>query len=194
MLFNFCDMWCAVAVQKIEEIIQMEKAPNQRMTKYNAGQISKPSQVALIGQQQGASTCVEKIIVGLDHAPLAFDLRGRIIGASGANLHYIRNETGAMATLRGRGSLFIDPVLGTESAEPLHLYIEHLRYDGLQAAKQLAKNLIETLQQELVQFQQMNPPVTNIQQFASQQNVLQQPQVILFTNNKCIFFNGYIIN
>lgn len=105
-----------------------------------------------------STTCVEKIMVGLDHAPPSFDLRGRLIGSGGANLNYIRTETGAMATLRGRGSLFIDSHLGHESQEPLHLFIEHLRYDGLEAAKQLTKNLIETLQQELIQFQQMNPP------------------------------------
>lgn len=105
-----------------------------------------------------ASTYVEKLLIGLDHAPAAFDLRAQLIGAGGANLNYIRTETGAIATLRGRGSLFTDPNSGIESAEPLHLYIEHSRYDGLQNAKQLARNLIETLQQELMQFQQLNPP------------------------------------
>lgn len=96
-------------------------------------------------------------MIGLDHAPPAFDLRTQIIGVGGANLIYIRNETGAIATLRGRGSMFIDPVMG-ESPEPMHLYIEHTRLDALQNAKQLARNLIETLQQELAHFQQMNPP------------------------------------
>lgn len=109
------------------------------------------------------SAYVEKIMIGLDHAPAAFDLRGQLIGAGGANLHYIRNETGAIATLRGRGSLFIEPTLGVESMEPMHLYIEHTRFDGLQSAKQLAKNLIETLQQELIHFQQINPPVPTVQ-------------------------------
>lgn len=122
------------------------------------------------------STYVEKIMVGLDHAPPTFDLRGQLIGAGGANLHYIRNETGAIATLRGRGSLFVDLTIGTESPEPMHLYIEHPRFDGLQSAKQLAKNLIETLQQELVHFQQLHPPnATNVQY--SQQTVLQSNQV-----------------
>lgn len=97
-------------------------------------------------------------MIGLDHAPPAFDLRTQIIGVGGANLIYIRNETGAVATLRGRGSMFIDPALGIETPEPMHLYIEHTRLDALQNAKQLAKNLIETLQQELAHFQQMNPP------------------------------------
>lgn len=105
-----------------------------------------------------SSTYVEKLMIGLDHAPPAFDLRTQIIGVGGANLIYIRNETGAVATLRGRGSMFIDPALGIESPEPMHLYIEHTRLDALQNAKQLARNLIETLQQELAHFQQINPP------------------------------------
>lgn len=71
---------------------------------------------------------VDKVMIGLDHAPPAFDLRGRIIGQGGTNLEYIRNETGAVVTLRGRGSLFIDPSSGTESLEPLHFFIEHPRY------------------------------------------------------------------
>lgn len=123
-----------------------------------------------------SSTCIEKIFIGLDHAPLAFDLRSRLIGSGGANLNYIRTETGAMATLRGRGSLFIDPMMGMESPEPIHLYIEHLRYEGLQAAKQLARNLIETLQTELVQFQQVNPPMPSLQ-YSSQTTAVQQPQI-----------------
>lgn len=152
-----------------------------------------------------SSTYVEKLMIGLDHAPAAyvfsvddiyskliigikivksisndhnlcfvqisnefsflsnvlifsFELRTQIIGVGGANLIYIRNETGAVATLRGKGSLFIDPALGVESQEPMHLYIEHTRLDALQNAKQLARNLIETLQQELAHFQQLNPP------------------------------------
>lgn len=50
----------------------------------------------------------------------------------------------------------------------MHLYIEHTRFDGLQNAKQLAKNLIETLQQELVHFQQVNPPVPAQVQYPQQ--------------------------
>lgn len=124
------------------------------------------------------STFVEKLMIGLDHAPPAFDLRTQIIGVGGANLIYIRNETGAIATLRGRGSMFIDPALGIESPEPMHLYIEHTRLDALQNAKQLARNLIETLQQELAHFQQMNPPGQQAQAPASVQNVQFSQQTV----------------
>lgn len=133
----------------------------------------------VINSTPANSTFVEKIMVGLDHAPAAFDLRGQLIGAGGANLHYIRNETGAIATLRGRGSLFIDPAIGTESPEPMHLYIEHARFEGLQSAKQLAKNLIETMQQELAHFQQTNPPVPAVQFTPQQAPPMPNAQVYL---------------
>lgn len=123
-----------------------------------------------------SSTYVEKLMIGLDHAPAAFDLRSQIIGVGGANLIYIRNETGSVATLRGRGSLFMDPALGIESPEPMHLYIEHTRLDALQNAKQLARNLIETLQQELAHFQQMNPPGPAPPQTSSSLQTIQYQQ------------------
>lgn len=147
--------------------------PQMSMPPPVSGPITNTSSSGAVTQ---STTCVEKIFIGLDHAPPTFDLRSRLIGSGGANLNYIRTETGAMATLRGRGSLFVDPMMGMESPEPIHLYIEHLRYDGLQAAKQLARNLIETLQQELIQFQQMNPPMSNLQ-FSAQTTVVQQPHI-----------------
>ena len=60
----------------------------------------------------------------MDNAPAAFDIRNKLLGAGGANLQYMRNETGAMVTLRGKGSGFIEASSGTESLEPLHFYIE----------------------------------------------------------------------
>ena len=72
-----------------------------------------------------AQTCKCKIMIGLDHAPPDFNLRGRIIGDGGTNLNYIRAETGANVSLRGMGSLFIDPSIGTEQPEPMHLFVEH---------------------------------------------------------------------
>lgn len=185
-------LFLPVAVQRIEEIIQMDMSGSFRGSKFgppNSAPLALPApqstvvsnaiSMANTATSTGttSSTCVEKIFIGLDHAPDTFDLRSRLIGSGGANLNYIRTETGAMATLRGRGSLFVDPMMGIESPEPIHLYIEHLRYEGLQAAKQLARNLIETLQQELIQFQQMNPPMSNMQQYSAQTTVVQQPQI-----------------
>lgn len=66
----------------------------------------------------------EKVFICLDHAGPGFDLRNKVVGIGGANLHYIRNESGAMVTLRGKGSGFMEPATGTESPEPMHLCIE----------------------------------------------------------------------
>lgn len=107
-----------MAIQKINEIIK---------TEYQSS-LNRPSRFTnapppLMSLHTGVAS-VEKICIGIENAPQSFDLRGRIIGTGGANLLYIRGETGANVTLRGRGSQFVDPSLGTESPEPLHLYIE----------------------------------------------------------------------
>jgi hypothetical protein len=64
------------------------------------------------------------VLIGLENAPACFDVRGKVMGPGGANLQYITNETGAIVTMRGRGSGFIEPNTGQESIEPLHLCVE----------------------------------------------------------------------
>lgn len=67
------------------------------------------------------------MLVGLEVAPPTFDVRSKVIGPGGANLQYISNETGAVVTLRGRGSGFIESN-GQESPEPLHLCVEYVLF------------------------------------------------------------------
>lgn len=117
-----------------------------------------PSQAVPV--QTLSQSFLEKLPIGLEHAPAAFNLREQVLGVGGANLQYIRKETGVQITLRGMGSLFAEPNTNTESPEPLHLLIEHQRYENLNSAKQLAKNLIETLHQEFLQFQQATGTTT----------------------------------
>lgn len=145
--------------------------------------------------------------MGIENAPQGFDLRGRIVGAGGANLLYIRGETGATVTLRGRGSQFVDPALGTESPEPLHLCIEyvfllnlcfirfkltilnndfyyrHPNHVALQNAKQLAINLIQTMQSELQSYIQQQPPPVQSQQVIQQPSIQQIQQAQFQTMN-----------
>lgn len=88
---------------------------------YEESKFTKPNfNKSLAGFQNN----VAKLPIFLD-APFAFDLRSRVVGMGGTNLNYIQTETGATVTLRGKGSLFIDPTTQNESNEPLHLYIEH---------------------------------------------------------------------
>ncbi|XP_004929719.1 mucin-5AC isoform X2 [Bombyx mori] len=83
---------------------------------------------------------VDKVYIGLDNAPAAFDIKGRILGPNGTNLEYIRSETGVVAVLKG------------DKLEPLHLALHHTRSDALAAARSLAQNLIETIRAELAQW------------------------------------------
>lgn len=112
---------------------------------------------------------VDKVYIGLDNAPVAFDIKGRILGPvsffpsfyfflqvfylyfvfftnsyvylqNGTNLDYIRSETGVVAVLKG------------DKYEPMHLALHHSRSEAITAAKSLALNLIETIKAELVQW------------------------------------------
>lgn len=109
--------------------------------------------------------CIEKIFINLN-APPAFNIRQKILGDQNTNLQYIANETNANVTLRGRGSGFIESNLGVESSEPLHLYIEHSNIKNLVEAKNLTRNLLETIQSDLQIFMQTNqvPQAIPIQQ------------------------------
>lgn len=121
-----------------------------------------------------AHPCAEKIFINLN-APPTFQLRQKILGDNNANLQYIVQETKANVSLRGKFSGFIEQN-GAESNEPLHLMIEHPALKNLIEAKNLAKNLIETIQQELQIFLQ-----TNQQQTQQTVQIQQQPPPIIQT-------------
>ncbi|XP_063990671.1 uncharacterized protein LOC135169529 isoform X3 [Diachasmimorpha longicaudata] len=166
-----------LAIQKIHEIIKTE----------HQGSLNRPSRFTnapppLMSLHSGTPS-IEKICVGIENAPQGFDLRGRLVGAGGANLLYIRGETGANVSLRGRGSQFIDPVLNGESPEPLHLYIEHLKPEALQNAKQLVINLIQTMQSELQAYIQQQPPPVQSQQVIETSQLQQIQQAHFQTMN-----------
>ncbi|KAJ2949612.1 hypothetical protein O0L34_g15534 [Tuta absoluta] len=97
---------------------------------------------------------IDKVYIGLDNAPAAFDIKNRIIGPNGTNLEYIRSETGVVAILKG------------DKFEALHLALHHTRSEALQAARSLALNLIETIRAELAQWSAAQaggpPPALNV--------------------------------
>ncbi|RVE54248.1 hypothetical protein evm_001075 [Chilo suppressalis] len=97
---------------------------------------------------------IDKVYIGLDNAPAAFDIKGRILGPNGTNLEYIRSETGVVAVLK------------SDKFEPLHLALHHTRSEALTAARSLAQNLIETIRAELAQWSAAQaggpPPALNV--------------------------------
>ncbi|XP_050073797.1 uncharacterized protein LOC126561594 isoform X3 [Anopheles maculipalpis] len=163
------------AQQQQQQQQQRQQQQQQQQQQQISKIISNPPP-AIVSAPNGTTMCVAKLMIGLDHAPPAFNVRSRVLGDGGTNLNYIRTETGAIVTLRGRGSMNLEPQTMQEAPEPLHLYIEHPALDGLQSAKQLAKNLIETLQEELTFFQENNIPKANFQ-LIPQSNIVQTTQV-----------------
>ncbi|KAM3961655.1 uncharacterized protein ACR2FA_004209 isoform 2-T2 [Aphomia sociella] len=97
---------------------------------------------------------IDKVYIGLDNAPAAFDIKSRILGPNNTNLEYIRSETGVAAALK------------SEKFEPLHLALHHTRSEALAAARALALNLIETIRAELAQWSATQaggpPPALNV--------------------------------
>lgn len=123
--------------------------------------------------------CAEKIFINLN-APPAFQLRQKILGDQNTNLSYICQETKAQISLRGRGSGYIEQQTGTESNDSLHLLIEHPALKNMLEAKSLAKNLIETVLQDLHIFLQTNQ--TNQQAGQVNQQQPQPPPIIQTVN------------
>ncbi|XP_052892990.1 uncharacterized protein LOC128300824 isoform X2 [Anopheles moucheti] len=161
--------------QQHQHTAQQQHQQQQQQQQQISKIISNPPP-AIVSAPNGTTMCVAKLMIGLDHAPPAFNVRSRVLGDGGTNLNYIRTETGAIVTLRGRGSMNLEPQTMQEAPEPLHLFIEHPSLEGLQSAKQLAKNLIETLQEELSFFQENNIPKANFQ-LIPQSNLVQTTQV-----------------
>ncbi|KAL0870412.1 hypothetical protein ABMA27_005421 [Loxostege sticticalis] len=97
---------------------------------------------------------IDKVYIGLDNAPAAFDIKARILGPNSTNLEYIRSETGVVAVLK------------SDKFEPLHLALHHTRSEALAAARSLAQNLIETIRAELAQWSAAQaggpPPALNV--------------------------------
>uniref|UniRef100_A0AAG5DTR5 KHDC4/BBP-like KH-domain type I domain-containing protein n=1 Tax=Anopheles atroparvus TaxID=41427 RepID=A0AAG5DTR5_ANOAO len=155
---------------------QQQQHQHQQQQQRQISKIVSSPPPTIVSSPTGTTMCVAKLMIGLDHAPPAFNVRSRVLGEGGTNLNYIRTETGALVTLQGRGSMHLDPQTMQEAPEPLHLFIEHPALDGLQCAKQLAKNLIETLQEELSFFQENNVPKANFQ-LMPQTNIVQTSQV-----------------
>lgn len=89
-----------------------------------------------------------KIFVGLDDAHPDFNVNYSLGGDKGTNFGFIMQQSGGKVFLRGKRSGYLEPNSGRESFEALHLYVSHPHQDGLDLARQLCENLIDTVHQQ----------------------------------------------
>ncbi|KAL0271065.1 UNVERIFIED_CONTAM: hypothetical protein PYX00_008289 [Menopon gallinae] len=129
--------------------------------------------------EQHPSGVVEKIPIGMENVLPGFNLPMKLIGPGGSNLNYIKNETGAIVTLRGIGSAFMEPGTQQEAPEPLHFCISHHKPEVRATARDLAMNLIATVQQEYAQYQMQQPPPPQNAPAQIQQVNVEPPNLVL---------------
>ncbi|XKL62834.1 hypothetical protein PGB90_002667 [Kerria lacca] len=92
----------------------------------------------------------EKITIGIEVFPSIFQVKLKVLGENNENVKYIAKETGAIISLRGKGSGFHDQSTNTESFDPLHIFVKYKNVESRDNARQLLINLIETVQQEFI--------------------------------------------
>lgn len=136
-----------------------------------------------------SSALVDKVYIGLDNAPAAFDIKGRILGAVSMicyilsficlfnvwlmlmNLIVCEYKLYKNCFQNGtnleyiRSETGVIAILKGDKFEPLHLTLHHTRAEALAAARSLALNLIETIRAELAQWtaaQSAPPPSMNV--------------------------------
>lgn len=161
-----------VAVKRIQDIINQHVAACGGVKSPTVGNVTYPSK----NVSNGATSCLpgssplssgphyvqDKVFVGLEQAPPTYPVREKILGPGGSFLQHIRTETGATVTLRGKGSGYIEPTSGREAFEPLYIHITHPKLEGLQAAKALAVNLVDTAHVEYAQWQQQQSVIQSV--------------------------------
>lgn len=147
-----------LAITKLKDIILKFKLPSALQNRQPASNVSSSNSRPLPGGHSpivGQPTLPtgnyvhEKVFVGMDYTPPEFDLRTKLIGVNYTNFNFVANTTGAKVILRGRGSGFLEPTSGREAFESMYVFISHPNHNGVQAAKKLVLNLIETVRSQL---------------------------------------------
>ncbi|KAK1356428.1 Hydroxyproline-rich glycoprotein family protein, putative, expressed [Heracleum sosnowskyi] len=84
------------------------------------------------------------VYLGFEPDP-SLNIAARIRGPNDQYVNHIMNETGATVLLRGRSSGNPESEQGEEGQQPLHLLLSSSNPKGLEHAKLLAENLLDTI-------------------------------------------------
>ncbi|EDV27091.1 uncharacterized protein TRIADDRAFT_54683 [Trichoplax adhaerens] len=142
-----------IILAKIAKIDPATK-PEVKYTPADAAPSSTNVTTTTVPLPTGLHYVQDKVFVGLNDAPAQFNLKEKLQGSNGSFFLHIIKETGAKVQLRGKGSGYIEPTSGKEAFEPLHIYVNHGTYEGLESAKKLCQNLVDTVKQQYKQFEE----------------------------------------
>ncbi|KAJ3146812.1 hypothetical protein HDU86_008370 [Geranomyces michiganensis] len=101
----------------------------------------------------------ERVYVGIEPDRM-FNVRAKIVGPQGQYVKHIQQETQTKVQLKGRGSGFIEHDTGMEANDALHIHVTGFSEQGVDAARKLCEDLIDTVKLEHQQFleQRRAPP------------------------------------
>ncbi|GMI67004.1 RS2-interacting KH protein [Hibiscus trionum] len=165
-----------------ERILAVDRAAAMVEELLKHGQSSQagtsPFKEAVMNGVKAFSTCV---YLGFDADP-SLNVAARIRGPNDQYINHIMNETGATVTLRGCGSGNSESLQGEEAQQPLHLFLSSNNPKGLDDAKRLAENLMDTISLEFGAsrissskvYGAVPPPqqlLTGVQSSATEQNL-----------------------
>ncbi|KAL8088850.1 hypothetical protein AgCh_038569 [Apium graveolens] len=92
----------------------------------------------------GTKPLSTSVYLGFEPDP-SLNIAARIRGPNDQYVNHIVNETGATVLLRGRSSGNPETEQGEEGQQPLHLLLSSSNAKGLEHAKLLAENLLDTI-------------------------------------------------
>ncbi|KAH8483557.1 hypothetical protein H0E87_028094 [Populus deltoides] len=131
-----------------ERILAVDRAAAMVDEMLKQGQSSQPAssiiQIPAVNGVKALSTCV---FLGFDADP-TLNIAARIRGPNDQYISHIMNETGVTVVLRGRGSGNCESQSTGESQQPLHLFLSASNPKGLEDAKRLSENLLDTISLE----------------------------------------------
>ncbi|KAJ3178752.1 hypothetical protein HDU87_003307 [Geranomyces variabilis] len=122
------------ALKAINELIN--SAPPQFEERRHSG-VDRPPPMA-------RPVLSERVYVGIE-PDRNFNVRPKIVGPQGQYVKHIQQETQTKVQLKGRGSGFIEHDTGMEANDALHIHVTGFSEQGVEAAKKLCEDLIDTV-------------------------------------------------